>query len=194
MSGIPITPSHNAKYPSENPTAIQRHVAWWDRDNDGVIWPSDVYHGFRALGFGIFLSVSGMALICLAMSYVSGSTWFPDWAFRIWIRGIHRGKHGSDSNVYTKKGLFDERAFEEIFFTYTDPPDFDSLTLAQLFKLTKGNADPYDFFGWGANFLEWMFLYLLVWPEDGRVTKTQLRALYDVSPFTVHTCPKKQLI
>ncbi|KAG8897249.1 hypothetical protein FRC01_011422, partial [Tulasnella sp. 417] len=92
-------------------------------------------------------------------------------------------KHGSDSDVYNRKGVFDERAFEEIFSTYADPPNYDTLTPAQIFKLIKGNADPYDFFGWQANFLEWASFYVLLWPEDGRVTKDQLRALYDGSLF-----------
>ncbi|KIO15430.1 hypothetical protein M407DRAFT_98685 [Tulasnella calospora MUT 4182] len=183
MSGIPVTPSHNAKYPSEDPTALQQHVAWWDKDNDGVIWPSDIYHGFRALGFGILLSVVSSIVICLSLSYPSGSTWYPDWAGRIWIGGIHKAKHGSDSDVYNRKGVFDERAFEEIFSTYADHPNYDSLTPAQLFKLIKGNADPYDFFGWQANFLEWASFYVLLWPEDGRITKAQLQALYDGSLF-----------
>ncbi|KAG9047396.1 hypothetical protein FS837_002371 [Tulasnella sp. UAMH 9824] len=183
MSGIPITPSHNAKYPSESPTALQQHVAWWDKDNDGVIWPSDIYHGFRALGFGIVLSVLSSFVISISLSYASGSTWYPDWAGRVWIAGIHKAKHGSDSDVYNRKGLFDERAFEEIFSTYADPPNYDSLTPAQLFKLIKGNADPYDFFGWQANFLEWVSFYVLLSPEDGRITKADLRALYDGSLF-----------
>ncbi|KAG9001193.1 hypothetical protein FRB90_011663 [Tulasnella sp. 427] len=183
MSGIPITPSHNGKYPSSDPTALQKHVGWWDQDNDGVIWPSDIYHGFRALGFGVTLSVMSAIVICISLSYVSGSTWYPDWAFRIYIAGIHKAKHGSDSDVYNRKGVFDGRAFEEIFTTYADPPNYDSLTSAQLFQLIKGNADPYDFFGWQANFLEWASFYVLLWPEDGRITKTDLKALYDGSLF-----------
>ncbi|KAG8940200.1 hypothetical protein FRC04_005487 [Tulasnella sp. 424] len=206
MSGIPITPSHNAKYPSEEPTALQKHVAFWDTDNDGVIWPSDIYHGFRALGFGVILSIMSGIFIALTLSYPSGSTWYPDWAFRIWVGGIHKAKHGSDSDVYNRKGVYDERAFEEIFSTYADAPDYDSLTPAQLFgtylvisqyyqtmlkadavpvisAVVKGNADPYDFFGWQANLLEWASLYVLLWPEDGRITKKDLKALYDGSLF-----------
>lgn len=30
-------------------------------------------------------------------------------------RALRRAKHGSDSDVYNRKGVYDERAFEEIF-------------------------------------------------------------------------------
>jgi hypothetical protein len=33
-------------------TVLQQHCNFWDRDNDGVIWPLDTYRGFYELGYG----------------------------------------------------------------------------------------------------------------------------------------------
>lgn len=37
--------------------------------------------------------------------------------------------------------------------------------------------------GWLAAFFEWLATYLLFWPEDGVVTREQLRSVYDGSIF-----------
>jgi hypothetical protein len=37
-------------------TPLQRHVAFFDRDKDGVIYASETYEGFRAIGAGVPLS------------------------------------------------------------------------------------------------------------------------------------------
>jgi hypothetical protein len=70
------------------PTALQSHVAFFDSDNDGVIWPLDTYmtpsrssvivshflhysfKGFRAIGFGIFFSLLSMIVIHSGFSCV----------------------------------------------------------------------------------------------------------------------------
>jgi hypothetical protein len=31
-------------------TVLEQHVNYWDRDNDGQIWPMDTFRGFRELG------------------------------------------------------------------------------------------------------------------------------------------------
>jgi peroxygenase len=32
-------------------TVLEQHVNFWDRDNDGIIWPLDTFRGFRDLGY-----------------------------------------------------------------------------------------------------------------------------------------------
>ncbi|KAG8872885.1 hypothetical protein FRB97_007266 [Tulasnella sp. 331] len=181
---LPKTPSHDAPYPNDDPTPIQAHTAFWDRDNDGVIWPSDIFGGCRELGYPIWYCFIAVAILNGFMSYISGDSWIPDPYFRIYIRGIHRSsaKHGSDCMTYTRKGLIDLDKFDEIFATYSDTPS-DSLTFRQALSLIHGNIDPFDWFGVAAEIFEWGSLYLLLWPEDGRMSKEDIFGCYDGSLF-----------
>lgn len=53
-------------------SVLQQHVIFWDRDNDGVIWPTDTFIGFRDLGFNL--------LFCLiAALVINGSFSYPTW-------------------------------------------------------------------------------------------------------------------
>ncbi|KAF4496320.1 hypothetical protein FAGAP_7533 [Fusarium agapanthi] len=67
-----------------NSSPLQEHVQFWDRDNNGVINPWDVYNGFRELGFGLFSSPSsfhiqqGSAIVGCLTPYVND---------------IHKAKH-----------------------------------------------------------------------------------------------------
>jgi peroxygenase len=100
----------------QQPSVLQQHIQFWDRDNDGIIWPLDVYRGFRELGFGLFFSI-GSLLIPLFFSYPTrlGRSWLPDPALRILVSDIHRAKHGSDSGSFDLAGNFDDRRFEEMW-------------------------------------------------------------------------------
>ena len=89
---------------SEKLSPLQRHVQFWDRDSDGVIWPLDVYRGFRQLGFGLFFSI-GSLLIPIFFSYPTrlGHSWIPDPMFRIYVNDINKAKHGM-TETSTMKG------------------------------------------------------------------------------------------
>lgn len=81
----------------ENLTALQGHVAYFDGDCDGVIWPTDTFWAFYYLGFGIFLSLLSVFIIHPVFSYPTmpkkGDKWtdyLPDPLMRIWVANIHR--------------------------------------------------------------------------------------------------------
>ena len=42
---------------------MQQHVAFWDRDNDGVIFPNDTFVGFRRLGYNLLTSTLAVPII-----------------------------------------------------------------------------------------------------------------------------------
>ncbi|KAF8635869.1 hypothetical protein AX15_000058 [Amanita polypyramis BW_CC] len=163
----------------KNNTALQCHVAFFDTDRDGVIWPRDTYVGFRQLGFNILLSLLAVVIIHLGFSYPTYGTFIPDPFFRLKIKNIHRAKHGSDSESYTSIGEFDKNRFEYLFQMYSSPPHT-HLDLWEGVRMLYGNREVYDPVGWFASVFEWLATYIMLWPTDGRMKKEDIMSVYDV--------------
>ncbi|KAJ7779000.1 Caleosin [Mycena metata] len=161
---------------------LQSHVAFFDQDNDGLIYPLDTYNGFREIGFGMIISLLAMFFIHIAFSWFTFGTFLPDPLFRIRVAGIHRAVHGSDSGSYTQTGEFDERRFDYVFSLYSAPPHT-HLSFKEGVRMVRGNRNVYDFFGWVAAISEWGATYLLLWPQDGRVAKQDVHDILDVCAF-----------
>ncbi|RAH77341.1 Caleosin-domain-containing protein [Aspergillus japonicus CBS 114.51] len=174
-----------SKYHEENKdyTVLQQHVLFWDRDGDGQITPWDTYVGFRELGFNMLFSLLAMLIINLNFSYPSrlAHSWFPDPWFRVYVHGIHKAKHGSDSGVIDNEGRFVPQAFENLFAKYDRKGD-GTLTLGEIINLMHGQRVAVDPFGWGAALFEWGTTWLLL-QKDGRIYKDDLRQVYDGSIF-----------
>ncbi|KAF7560165.1 hypothetical protein G7046_g3977 [Stylonectria norvegica] len=170
----------NAK--QERASALQQHVRFWDRDNDGIIHPWDVYNGFRELGFGILFSI-GSLLIPLFFSYPTrlGHSWWPDPMLRIYMKDIHKAKHGSDTGVYDYDGNFCIDRFDHLFDRF-DSSGTGGLTANDLLNLWKKDRCAADPAGWSFAFMEWMTTWILL-QKDGLVWKDDLRACYDGSLF-----------
>jgi len=165
-----------------NPQPLQQHVAYWDGDNDGIIWPQDIYFGCRKWGWNPLLCLFATLVIAPAMSYPSQSSWIPDPFLRIHVARIHRDKHGSDTGTYDNKGRFRPQNFEEIFANY-DRNGKGGLSIGDLYFMWSGQRVIMDFFGWTAFVLEWTATYLVIWPEDGVLRKEDIRKVYDGSLF-----------
>lgn len=166
----------------QRPTALQQHVLFWDRDNDNIIHPHDVYNGFRELGFSIPFSI-GSLLIPLFFSYPTrlGHSYLPDPLFRIFVKDIHKAKHGSDTGIYDSDGCFRPRLFDELFAKF-DASGTQSLGVSELFWLLKKNRVVMDPAGWSFAFMEWSTTWLLL-QRQGRVWKDDLRQCYEGSLF-----------
>ncbi|KAI1818509.1 Caleosin-domain-containing protein [Poronia punctata] len=164
-------------------TVLQQHCDFFDSDNDGVIWPQDTYRGFRAIGFGIFLSLLAVFIIHANFSYPTAPGWMPDPFFRVYTARIHKDKHGSDSGTYDTEGRFLPQKFEDVFAKYADGRDY--LTLNDIWDLLKGQRCIADPIGWFGAFFEWLATYLMLWPEDGKMKKEDIRRIYDGSLFYV---------
>ncbi|KAL4586740.1 hypothetical protein LXL04_011384 [Taraxacum kok-saghyz] len=162
---------------------LQKHVAFFDRNNDGVIYPWETFQGFRAIGSGILLSSVAALFINMGLS---GKTRpgkkFPNLLFPIEIQNISMAKHGSDSGVYDTQGRFVSSKFEEIFAKYTRT-NSDGLTADELKEFIKGNREPKDYGGWIGGFSEWKILYYLCKDEKGLLKKDVVRGVYDGSLF-----------
>ncbi|XP_020399311.1 ABA-induced protein isoform X2 [Zea mays] len=165
-------------------TPLQRHVAFFDRNKDGVIYPAETYQGFRAIGAGVTLSAFSSVFIngLLGPKTIPENEKAPAFKLPIYVKNIQKGKHGSDSGVYDANGRFVAEKFEEIFkkHAHTRP---DALTGKELKELLKANREPNDFKGWLGGFTEWKMLYSLCKDEKGFLHKDTVRAVYDGSLF-----------
>ncbi|KAF2715834.1 Caleosin-domain-containing protein [Polychaeton citri CBS 116435] len=163
-------------------TVLQQHASYWDKDADGIIWPTDVWLGIRAWGWNLLLSAFATFIISAALSYPTGPSYLPDPLFRIHIPNIHKDKHGSDSMSFDNEGRFVPQNLEDFFAKY-DRGRKGGLDVSDIAKGLKGQRMAFDFFGWSAAFLEWTATYLLVWPADGILRKEDVRRVIDGSLF-----------
>ncbi|KAE8449786.1 hypothetical protein EG329_007561 [Mollisiaceae sp. DMI_Dod_QoI] len=163
-------------------TALQQHVLFWDRDCDNIIYPQDVYNGFREIGFCIPFSITAL-LIPVFFSYPTrlGHSYVPDPLFRIYLDSIHKAKHGSDTGAYDLKGNFRPQFFEDMF-TEFDPTGTGSLGAGDLLRMIRNNRVAADLAGWSFAAMEWSTTWLLL-QRDGRVWKNDLRQCYDGTLF-----------
>lgn len=132
---------------------LQQHIAFFDRDSDGIIWPLDTLSGFHRLGYNIIFCVLAVFIIHANFSYPTVSGWLPDPFFRIYAARIHKDKHGSDSGTYDTEGRFVPQKFEDIFSKYASG-DKQGITLPEVFNYMKGQRVVLDPFGWGGAFFE----------------------------------------
>ncbi|KAF3013578.1 hypothetical protein E8E14_011591 [Neopestalotiopsis sp. 37M] len=165
----------------QNKTVLQQHCEFFDFDKDGIIWPQDTFVGFHKLGFGIVLSLVAVLIIHANFSYPTVTGWLPDPFFRVFLDRVHKDKHGSDTGTYDTEGRFIPQRFEDIFAKYAEGRDY--LTLGDVVALHTGQRLIMDPVGWGGNIFEWMATYLMLWPEDGKMMKEDIRRIYDGSIF-----------
>lgn len=93
------------------PTALQRHVMYFDPEGTGFIAYGQTYRGIRDLGVGRFWSAVLSAIIHLALGWVTRGR--P--SLTIEIANIKRGKHPSDSDIFDAEGNFVPARFDKLF-------------------------------------------------------------------------------
>ncbi|KAL0877798.1 hypothetical protein Bca101_027504 [Brassica carinata] len=210
---VPITKSirknvfvlflEGVKFVPEEDNFLQRHVAFFDRNKDGIVYPSETYQeyvltdftvesrqinqnktrtGFRAIGCGYLLSAFASLFINMGLSSKTRPGKGFSLSFPIEVKNIHLAKHGSDSGVYDKNGRFVESKFEEIFAKHSKT-HLDALTNKELKQLLNANKEANDRKGAIAAFTEWKILYYLCKDKNGLLHKDTVRAVYDGSLF-----------
>ncbi|XAR72203.1 Plant seed peroxygenase [Bertholletia excelsa] len=161
---------------------LQKHVSFFDRNKDGLIYPWETFQGFRAIGCGILLSSFASVFINVGLSRRTRPGKSFSLLFPIEVKNIHRGKHGSDSGVYDAEGRFVPSKFEEIFSKHART-NANALTSEELKEMLKANREPKDHGGWVAAYTEWKILYVLCKDKNGLLQKETIRAVYDGSLF-----------
>lgn len=140
-------------YRHRHQTVLQQHIAFFDHDNDGTIWPLDTFHGFRDIGYSLAFSIFSMFIIHANFSYPTVSGILPDPFFRIFVARIHKDKHGSDSGSFDPEGRFQPQQFEDIFAKYASG-DKQGITFIEICKYINGRRVVFDFFGFFAAVFE----------------------------------------
>lgn len=186
----PSTPRANSSASKEKPegnplpkdkSVLQNHVAFWDRDGDGKIFPGDTYAGFRAIGFNVVVSALAVPFIHGSFSLPSWpSPWPPHLGFPIFVSGIHRTKHGSDSETYDTEGRFVPDKFEAIFSKF-DRDNKGGLNWDDIELMIQQNRNIGDAVGQTAERLEWWATHLLLKNERGVLTKDRILGVIDGS-------------
>ncbi|XP_010270303.1 PREDICTED: probable peroxygenase 4 [Nelumbo nucifera] len=161
---------------------LQKHAAFFDRNQDGLVYPWETFQGFRAIGSGIPLSTIAAIFINCFLSSQTRPGKLPSLLFPIEIKNIKRAKHGSDTGVYDTEGRFVPEKFEEIFskHAHVNP---NALTSKEVSEMLKANRVSQDFRGWIGAWTEWKVLYYLCKDKDGFLHKDTIRGVYDGTLF-----------
>ncbi|KAB5544866.1 hypothetical protein DKX38_012978 [Salix brachista] len=177
-----IDKQQNGKFVPDDQNVLQQHVFFFDKNQDGIVYPWETFQGFRAIGCGVLLSTASAFLINIALSQKTRPGKFPSLFLPIEVKNINRAKHGSDSGVYDSEGRFVPGKFEEIFRKHARSHP-NSLTAEELMEMLKANREPKDFRGWVASYAEWKILYGLCKDKNGLLHRDTVRAVYDGSLF-----------
>lgn len=161
---------------------LQKHVSFFDQNKDGIVYPWETFKGFRQIGCGLALSSVAAIFINMGLSSKTRPGKFPSLLFPIEIQNIHKGKHGSDTDVYDPEGRFVPKKFEEIFSKHAIA-NKSALTSDELMAMVKGNREPKNYSGWLASYVEWKILYGLCKDKDGLLHRDTIKAVYDGSLF-----------
>jgi hypothetical protein len=164
-------------------TPLQSHSAsFFDADGDGLIFASDTFSGFRAIGFNWLLSLVAVWVIHGTFAFWTAPSLlaFSRDLFRgapLHVSRMDRGLHGSHTGVYDTEGRYRPEVFESIFTKFGDGRG--GITWSGILTMLGRQRSIFDPMGMTAAFLEWGALYWLCGYDEGVLMKEDVRAMYD---------------
>ena len=174
-----LTPAAASKPNSGLRTALQKHVDFFDSNQDGRITLAETYDGLRRLGINALRSASFAAVINAALGPVTSRTL----TLSIDTARIHLARHGSDTGVYDSRGRFSPVRFNTLFDRHDADGDgaLDAGELTQVFS--RNRTDLMGHLGSRAEF--GLLLELAGEKRKGRLvlTRERLELFYNGSLF-----------
>lgn len=119
-------------------TALEKHVTFFDVDNDGLITMSETYNGLRALGQSRVEAAKTTAIVNLFLGPKTSVSWLD--FLSINISNIHLGIHDSDTDIYDQNGNFDESMFEGMIVDF-DVNNDGALSESELATMVATNKE-----------------------------------------------------
>ncbi|KAL6645569.1 hypothetical protein ACP70R_017177 [Stipagrostis hirtigluma subsp. patula] len=193
-------------------SVLQQHVAFFDSNGDGIVYPWETFKGLRAIGVGFVKSLFLAFLINLIMSYPTqpymsdlvkrefdvlapnGSNylaWSLDAEILLASKDLLKTikpKDDKDKSTPAEQAMalhilrFDPAKFDAVFSKYGRTHP-NALTEDEVTLMLKGNRNMYDFIGWAAAIGEWRLLYSVAKDKDGLLQREIVRGAFDGSLF-----------
>ncbi|GAQ91652.1 Caleosin [Klebsormidium nitens] len=200
MPGLQPTPRVPDTSYRANPSTLQQHVEYFDRNRDGVISLPETFESLNRLGFnwwGNFyrapfinwgltmgLYVKGFPPLSLS-SLISPAFWNHllsfDFQLRVPIQTIHQTIHPSDSGVYDKNGQFNEAKFERLMSF--DKAGKGGINRCEMTRFIKANNNPPDVPGNIGSKFEWFNVFEILHDDKGVMSREKLLKMYNGSVF-----------
>lgn len=165
--------------------ALQKHVAFFDKNGDGIITYSETVAGLSELGVGWAMSRVTALFINLNLGRSTTGRWTTD----VDVANIAAGIHGSDTGVFDADGNYNEAAFRRLFDLF-DRDRSGTLNEIEINEMIDANSKERPG-AWLAAKLEWRLLLDVAadaqdW-VDGKpvraISAKSLLSLYDGTLF-----------
>ena len=137
-------------------TPLQKHVGFFDEDENGLITIMENYNGLRKLGFDIWESAKIATIVGLVMGPKTYYSILD--VFSLNITNINKSIHDSDTGIYDKEGNFNEQTLRDLFSKFDTNQD-GALSEEEINVMLEANAETY--FGHSASRGEFAFLMRL---------------------------------